>query len=255
MKQKILSNERPGSAIAKAFMILEMIVDAERPVALNTISENVNLPKPSAYRMLLQLEQNGLVKRDLTGKRFSIGDQFYSICLRAFRTVVHTSAVKDVITTLVTIVGETCNLGVLDGQDILYLERVECDQPLRIHLQAGSRVPVHATAVGKLTLSYISADKRRTLLERPLPKLTRNTFSKEELLSSIPTIRKQKFSTSREESMLGLAGIAVPIFNRNNQFLAGLAIHAPVSRFDKVTMEKALPYLRDAADKIAMTLE
>lgn len=248
------SSERPGSAIAKALRILEALVEAERPIALHELSEEVKLPKPSAHRMLLQLEENGLIKRDLSGKRFVIGDHFAELTLRTLGVMTRTGNVRNIMEGLVQTVGETCNLGVLDGRKVLYLERVECDQRLRVHLRAGSRVPLHATALGKLILANVPTEKYQNLIDGPLPKFTDNTLNRKQLLSQLPNIKVNGYSINQEESAIGLFGIAVPVFDDKGDFLAGLAIHAPISRFDEAAALKAVPLLNEAAQKISKTL-
>src|SRR3546814_18752046 len=66
---------------------------------------------------------------------------------------------------IVETVGETCNVGVLDGSEVVYLDRVECDWPLRTQLRAGSRVPLHCTGMGKLFLATLPARARRRIIE------------------------------------------------------------------------------------------
>ena len=249
------ADDRPGSAIGKAFKILDVLVDAEGTLALHELAERTGIPKPSAHRMLLQLEENGIVKRDLTGKRFIIGDTFANLAMNTVSALTRAGTVRDIIAGLVERIGETCNLGILDGHKILYLERVECDQPLRVHLTAGSRVPLHATAIGKLVLAFAPAEKRRRLLDAaPMPSLTEHTLDREGILAQLPVIRATGVSINWEESVIGLVGLGVPVFDAKGSFVAGLALHAPVSRFNEAAVDSAVPILQEGAREIAATL-
>ena len=250
-----MADDRPGSAIGKAFKLLEVLIAAEGSVALHALAERTGIPKPSAHRMLLQLEETGVVKRDLTGKRFVIGDTFADLAVKTVSSLTRTGAVRDIVAGLVERIGETCNLGILDGHQILYLERVECDQPLRVHLTAGSRVPLHATAIGKMVLAFAPADKRRRLLDAaPMPRLTERTLDREGILAQLPEIRATGVSINREESVIGLVGLGVPVFDGKGHFVAGLALHAPVSRFNDAAVNSAVPILKEGAKEIAATL-
>lgn len=250
------ASDGPNSAVSKALRIIEVLVEAKRPLALHEMAVETGMPKPSALRMLLQLEEIGTVKRDVTGKRYVIGDAFAGLAMRTVSHMTRTSTVRDLLAQLVETVGETCNLGVLDGRQVLYLERVESDQPLRMHLRAGSRVPLHATAVGKLILAFLPDEKRDRLLDGPaLPRLTENTLTRDALVAQLPEIRGRGFSINREESAIGLIGVAVPVLDPIGNILAGLAIHAPISRFDEAAARAAVPVLDKAAKDIARALQ
>src|SRR3546814_13027722 len=86
---------------------------------------------------------------------------------------------------IVETVGETCNVGVLDGSQVVYLDRVECDWPLRTQLHAGSRVPLHCTGMGKLFLATLPERARRRIIETlPLRRSTENTITDPERLET-----------------------------------------------------------------------
>ncbi|MEL6748229.1 MAG: IclR family transcriptional regulator [Pseudomonadota bacterium] len=247
--------DKPGSAIAKTFALLGAITRSDQPLALHDLAHAAGIPKPSAHRMLLQLEEIGIVKRDLTGKRFAIGDELATLALGAVGVLARTGTVRDIMQALVAEIGETCNLGVLDGREVLYLERVECEHALRLHLQAGSRVPLHTTAVGKLILAHATAEKCDRLLgDAPLEQLTPKTLTRAGLLAQLPEIRRTGFSMNRQESVLGVIGLGTPVLDDAGNMLAGLAIHAPLARFDEGAVEAAKPALRRAAQKIAGSL-
>lgn len=244
----------PGSAISKAFRLLDIIVDSALPISLNDISAMSGLPKPSAFRMLMQLEEVGAIKRDQTGKRFMAGDALNALAVRTLAAATRAPAIREIMTRLVSRIGESCNLGILDGRDVLYLERIECDRPLRMHLRAGSRVPAHCTAMGKLLLAHMPESKARRFLEASeLTAFTPNTVTDiDTLVAQFRDIRTSGASINREEFQLGLTGVAVPILIEGQGAVAGLAAHAPVFRMTAdEAFERALEPLREAAAAIA----
>jgi DNA-binding IclR family transcriptional regulator len=244
----------PGSAIAKAFRLLDMIVKSPQPISLNDLAARSAMPKASAHRMLLQLEAIGIVKRDVLGKRFSPGDDLAALAIDVIGALAKMPPVREIMQGLVNELGESCNLGILDGKDVLYLERIECDRPLRMHLRAGSRVPLHCTAVGKLVLAYMPERKARHLLEASgLPRFTENTITDMDvLIAQLGEIRHSGVSLNREEFTKGLIGAAVPVRSPHGAFVAGLAVHAPIFRMsvDQARVE-AVPKLLRAAERIS----
>ena len=132
-------------------------------------------------------------------------------------------------------VGEACNLTVLDGTQVTYLDRVESTWPLRITFQQGSKVPAYCSASGKLFLALMPPAKRDLLLRSmPLERLTENTMTAQAaLLKELTAIRRDGYALDREEFLSGLVCLAVPVFQQKAQSrscVAALAIQAPVTR-------------------------
>ncbi|WP_234833288.1 IclR family transcriptional regulator [Sinorhizobium meliloti] len=114
---------------------------------------------------------------------------------------------------VVDVTRETCNFVTRSGCDAIYLARVESDWPLRVHLEPGSRVPLHCTASGKLLLAHMDAQQRQKLLasltfERFRPA---TIMSADALETEFAEILCDGYSTDREEFMMGLIAIAVPV--------------------------------------------
>ena len=156
-------------------------------------------------------------------------------------------------------VGEACNLTVLDGTQVSYLDRVEAEWLLRISFQQGSKVPAYCSASGKLFLALMRPAKRDLLLRlMPLERLTDNTITeKDELLKELAEIRRLKYALDREEFLSGLVCLAVPVFQQKARLrtcVAALAIQAPITRMSHADILTKLPVLQHAADALAITL-
>jgi DNA-binding IclR family transcriptional regulator len=217
------------------------------------LAEQLDMPKPSVHRLLSQLEEVGVVSRDLAGKGYTVGPVWLRLAIDALTVRARQPAVRGIMRKLVDQVRESCNLAVLRDHEVLYLERVECDWPLRVQLQAGSRVPIHCTASGKLLLAQMSSRNRRKLLAGlHLQQFTHNTLTDPELLEKeCKTIRASGISINKEEYHLGLIGVAVPIRRSDSAVVAALAIHAPSFRMSVETALDYVPLLQEAAAEIA----
>jgi IclR family transcriptional regulator, acetate operon repressor len=126
---------------------------------------------------------------------------------------------------------------------------------LRMMFEAGSRVPVHCTASGKLLLAAAPEDTRERILSTiPLPRHTDNTITDpKEFKREMQRISKRGYSTDDEEYVTGLACVAVPIKGRGGQVFAAIACHAPVARMDLKMLVSKVPRLTEAADRLART--
>jgi DNA-binding IclR family transcriptional regulator len=243
---------RGGTAIQKAFRLMQTLFAADGPQQLTDLAEKLDMPKPSVHRLLTQLEEVGAVQRDLSGRGYTVGSTSVRLAVDALSARAKQPPVRNIMRRLVDQIGESCNLSILCEHEVLYLERVECDWPLRMQLHAGSRVPVHATASGKLLLAQMTPRARRKLLAGlTLQKFTVNTITDpDELEAECKLIRARGYSTNREEYHLGLTGVSTPVLGMGGQVVATLSIHAPVFRMTADEAVKHLPLLRSASAQI-----
>lgn len=246
-----------GSALTKGMAVLELVAEARRPLGLVEITERLGLPKPTVHRIIRQLEAEGLLRREPLRDRYGVGPRLCSLAVNALQASVGGGAVHAILEEVVELIGETCNLGVLDRTEVVYVDRVECDWALRLQLQPNSRLPVHATANGKLLLAFLpERSRRRVLSNADLTAFTPNTITERDRLEAeFARIRERDYSTNDQEFHLGLIGLAVPVRDSRGQVLAGLAIHAPLPRLDIDSALRHLPELREAAARIGSAME
>jgi len=245
-----------ASALQKSMIILGVLLDCDRPMSLAEIAQHTDIPRQTVYRIARQLEDAGLIRRELDGEGYTVGASLLDLSINALRLANRSLPVRGVLRNLVESVGETCNVGILDRDQVVYVERVECDWPLRLQFGPGSRVSVHATAIGKLMLAHLpSRTRRRILTSQTLTRYTENTVTDlAELDTQFRKIRKQGFATNDQENLQGMVALAVPIFDARQEVVAGLAIHAASARMDLAQLETRLPELLSAADTISASI-
>ncbi|WP_454856583.1 IclR family transcriptional regulator [Rhizobium binxianense] len=248
--------KEPNSAISRSIELLETISSHLRPVSVQELTLETGMPRQSVHRLITQLESLALLVREPGSDRFAIGPRLKSLSLSCISSYQQTSATHEILKELVKDVGETCNVGVLDSNQVLYIDRVECEWPLRVQLRPGSRVPVYCTAIGKLLLAFAESRNRQKILSYvPLTPLTDNTITDPILLDmAFEEIRLRNFSVNREEDALGLIAVAVPLRDPSGQVVAGLGMHAPTARMSLEKAKSCLPRLRAAAEEMAAAL-
>lgn len=244
------------SALQKGFSLLERLIEADRALTLAELVAQMDMPKATVHRLLINLEAAQLLKRDLTGKRYVPGDRLARFSLRAVVFSARMSPIRAILEHLVAEIGESVNLGVLDGTSVAYVQRVECNWPLRTHLSAGSRVPLHCTATGKLFLALMPTARKAALLDEiELQAYSPNTItSRKRLDEELARIRDERVAVNNEEFMVGAIGLSVPLIGIDGEMIAGLAVHAPVARLSVVDVRAHASTLRRAAEKLARTL-
>ena len=253
MKLMTSNEKQSGSAALRAFTVLEAVVRADKPVSLDEMASACGLPKPTVYRALVMLEQAGMLSREPVSKRYTAGARLSAFALKVLTNSIVRAPAHVILQRLVDEIGETCNVTMLDGNAIVYLDRVETPSPLRLNLQPGSHVPLHCTSSGKLLLSQLSRSQRQKLIGNgPLQSCTKNTITDVNLLEQeLERFRVDKVATNNEEFHVGMIGVAVPILDRNGHTCASLALQAPVVRMNLDQALQHIPSLRLAAQALS----
>lgn len=236
--------------------ILEAVASFEDPVAAVDIVPKVGLPKPTVHRLCVVLERLGFLQREPGSKRFVVGSRQEKLAFNSLINSVNRGARHAVLESLAREVGETVNITVLDGNWVVYIDRVESHWPLRTHLQVGSRVPLHCGASGLLFLSRMPAAKRRRLLTAaPLEKYTEKTITNPDAIEErLKIIRRTRIGIEAEEFMRGLIGIAVPVYDVRGRICATVSMHAPTARFNVNEVLALAPVLQRGAEAISKAL-
>ena len=244
----------------KPLALLEAVAALQHPASLAELAVNVGVPKPTMHRWLGSLEDAGLIQRTLGGRRYELAPRASQLAFSILSNHPGGAIRHEILRRVVHEISEACNITVLDGTQVTYLDRVESKWPLRVTFQQGSKVPAYCSASGKLFLALMQPAKRDVALsEMTFERFTDNTVTdKETLVRELSEIRRDGYALDREEFLEGLVCLAVPIRHhksRNNSCLAALAIQAPVSRMSQAEMLTKLPILKSAAMDLSATID
>jgi len=249
--------DAPIESIAlRAFAVLEEVVRAAAPMSLDEVTQACGLPKPTVFRILSLLQSADLLRREPLTKRYAVGPRLTAFALDLWRQSTLRVQWHRALEQAVEAIGESCNLTILEGDRVLYLDRVETRRPLRLHLEPGTRVPLHCTASGKLFLCQMSrVQVRRLLGPEPLEAHTPQTITRlSELYDDLDRVRETQVGTHDCELFDDSVAIAVPIADPSGYIYAAVAVHAPSSRESIESCMRHLPALRAAAARIAATM-
>ena len=246
--------EHKLGATARSFAVLEHVASSRAPVDVLDIIASLKLPKATAYRLVDWFVTQGYLSREPGRRRLIVGPKLTNLAFGALSSSIRHDTPHVVLQRLVHTLNETCNIGTLLNGEVIYLDRVEAEHwPLRLHYTIGSRVPLHCSAIGKLFLALAASPRRRRLLQSlELRPFTESTITDGvRLEAELRQIRKEQVSFDREEYLVGVVCMAVPVIGKNGEMLAALAIQAPEARMNVQTARRHLPTLRQAADELA----
>ena len=244
-----------NSSTLTAFAVLEILVAHGKPMTLAELIQATGMPKASLYRTLSLFEEARLVSRESNGRAYAPGTRLGRFALEILRHDSVSAVRRTILRRLVSEVGETCNLAMLSKGELIYMDRVEADWPLRLHLPMGSALPAHCSASGKLLLALKPAAEREQLVEAmPLTRFTERTICDRQLLAAeLDRIAANGYSLDNEEFVLGVACVAVPVRAADGEAVAALAVHAATARLPLARAIEFVPTLNEAAAAIAHT--
>ncbi len=239
----------------KAFSILEVVSLNPGPTTMSEILRTTGMTKPTAHRIVHLLTDMGFLERDEFDRGFIEGDSLVCLAHRILAAAAPRSLRHTILKGMSELVGETCNYGVLSGGEVIYLDRVEGKWPLGLRFDAGSRVPAHCTAIGKLMLSRLPEPELTATIEAmPRPSYAANTITDvDALLTALAEIKRDGIGTDNQEFMHGVVCVAVPVVGEDGRSLGGIAISAPEARMTLNEMLGFVPQMKDAAARLSAT--
>jgi IclR family transcriptional regulator, acetate operon repressor len=249
------TSNQSNAAAVRAFRVLETLASAGRPMSMTELVDALGLPKQTVHRILVQLMDAWLVTRGTGTRLYECSSRVRELAVNVLMHAGPAAARHALLEQLVARIGETCNLTMLCGNDVVYVDRVETEWPLRMHLHAGSHVPLHCSASGKLLLSFLAKDRReRMVATLPLRAYSERTITdRARLRDELATTRRRMLAINDQEHLRGLIAIAVPVMLDRNRACAAIAVQAPVGRLSLDDLLSFVPDLRQAADETAKT--
>ena len=242
-------------ATGKAFSVLEAVSANPAPISMAGIIRVTGMTKPTAHRIVNLLIDIGFLERHGLGMGLIEGARLVALAHRTLRAAAPRSLRHSILQGLSDETEETSNYGILNGGEIIYLDRVEAKWPLGLRFDAGSRVPAHCTAIGKLLLSRLSEDEVVARLRiMPKSRYTEKTMTDTDaLMKALRKIRETGIGTDNQEFMHGVVCQAVPVITEDGKCLGGIAISAPEARMTLDDARAFVPQMKAAAANFAST--
>lgn len=241
------SATRPAGTVQsldRALDILEELADADRALGVGELAERTGLPQGTVHRLLQSLQARGYVRRS-PARKYALGTGSLRLGDAAQRALVRSA--RPVLAGLVGLTGETANMAVLEGDDVVYVAQVSSPHTLRMFAEVGRHVPPHSTAVGKVLLAALPRDRVVALLRRTgLPARTPTTITDPEaFLAELDRVRAQGWAADEEEQETGIRCIAVPV-GRDGRVVAALSVSGPADRFTTATSDALVEAMQRA---------
>ena len=244
-------------ALGRGLQILEAFSEQSPSLSLTEIASTVGLDKSTVFRSVYTLENLGYLERDPETKRYRPGLKVLRLGFGVLNSLEMTQIARPYLKALSAKCGETTNMTIRDGKEIVYVVRNKTQQVVSINLQLGSRLPVYCASMGKAQLMDLSRDELRDLLgEGPYPVMGPNTITTlDALVAELDKVRQQGYAINDEEMALGLRSVAAPVREASGQVAAAINISVPSARVSRQEMEMVLaPMVMETAHQISLAL-
>ena len=243
-------------SVARALAILDTLAEARRELALHEIADRLGLPKSTAHGLISTLKDFGYIEQSAFTAKYKLGLRLFEVgSIVALGWDVRTVAAP-YIQRLLEEMRETVHLVVLDKYEVLYIDKRETSESLRIASQVGMRLPAHCTGVGKVLMAYLTEEERREIIKaKGLPRYTRNTLTDPLALEGeLCRIREQGYSIDNEEIMDSLKCVAAPIWDQSGNVISAISLSGPISRMQGDRFQKAIRLVTKTAEDISSNL-
>jgi DNA-binding IclR family transcriptional regulator len=232
------------SVTGRAFAVLETFTPESPALTLSEIARRARLPLTTTHRLVGELSATRALERDRDG-RYRIGLRLWEIASLAPRGVPLREAALPFLEDLYEVTHENVQLGVREGHEVVYIERIAGRQAVGVLTRVGGRFPLHASGNGLVLLAHAPETVQREVLEGPLQRFTAHTVTDPERLGRmLAQIRRDGFAVSDRQVTVDALSVAAPIFDARGEVIASLSI---VTRAGSSVVERLAPAVRAAA--------
>ena len=233
--------------------VLDAVSTADAPMRFTDLLARVDQPRGTLHRQITNLIDEGLLQVN-PDNSYELGLRLLKFASNAWAENRFREIAEPHLRRLYATVGETIHLGVLQGVEVIYLDKVESRQSVRMHSQIGNASPAFCTGVGKAAMSALPDPELhlRVAAIRFHPYTANTITSPKALLAEIGEIRAAGYGFDREEHETGIHCVAAPIAEPDRGFFAGVSVTAPVYR---VSVEQMNAWARDVCETSAAIMD
>ena len=243
-------------AVSRAVAALNALARASDGLTLSELARETGEPKSTLHGILATLVEAGLLVRDGATKRYRLGPHLLALAGAYARQSDLLRAFGEVARPLARELGETIQLAILQGRDVLYIGKQEGTQWVRLASEVGTRLPAHATSLGKCLLAWLPPEElERLLAAGPLVALTPRTITDPDILrAELAQVRARGYAIDRGETLPDLWCFGAPVRDAQGAVVAALSISVPVTRIASERIDELIAAARRAATELSLRL-
>jgi DNA-binding IclR family transcriptional regulator len=247
------NDSKQVKSILKVAAIIDLLTGSEEPLSLGTIAKELGIAKSTLHGLISTLVDVGYVAQDGETGRYLLGFRLFEIGSSVSRKWNERKIAYPYMQLLAEQTGETVHLAALDDGEVLYINKQESSNSIRIVTDTGVKLPAYCTGVGKVLLAGLNPVAFKKYAKgRDFVQYTANTITELDVLKAeLNNIRSQGYAIDEQEYLEGLRCIAAPIFNHKGEVTSALSVAGPLLRMKGETFEEKKRHILDAARNVS----
>lgn len=242
--------------IDRAFDILEILAFEKDGLGVTEIGNRLGLHKSTVHRILGTMVKRGYIEKTRDRGLYKVGLKLVEISSIYLNSVELKTEARPYLSALMSKLGQPVHLATLDDCDVVYIDKIEQVNSIRLYSQIGRRVPAYCSALGKCLLSGLSDEEVEIRLSKMnyVGYTNCTVTSKEELFRQIIETRRNGWAIDDEEHELGVRCVAAPIFDYRGKVVAAVSISASTNVFSRDRVEEFVRHVKETAHEISLRL-
>jgi DNA-binding IclR family transcriptional regulator len=238
-----------ATAVERALAILECLDSSKRGLNISELSRRLKIPKSSTHVIVVTLERLGYLERKPGSLNYHLGLKAYSMGHGMMKNLSVAEIALPNLRVLVDQIQMPAHLAVADGDQGIYIQKVDRPSLIRIDTYVGRRMDLHCTGVGKVILTWDTSDVAEHILSKDAYiRYTSNTItSSRALRRELARVQKTGYAVDDEEEELGVRCVAVPVFHSTGRFVAALSVTGTTAQLPLDAIESVAERLKRAA--------
>lgn len=242
-------------SVDRALSILEIFTREQPECGVSDIARTLSLNKSTTFGLLSTLERRGYVEQNPENGKYRLGLKALEIGSLKIASFDVAGIAHPILKNLVAQLGETAHLAIYDRGEVIYIDKVESDNTLRIASFIGKRNPAYCTGVGKCLLAFQpKSEIDRVLGQGLVPRTPKTVVNPREFLNELSRIRETDQARDDEEFSLGLVCASAPVRDSSGQVIAAISVSAPTIRTPPERRAEFSRILDEAARTISQAL-
>lgn len=251
-----MAGENFISIVAKALTVLESLRGADQGLSLKEVSKTSKLPKTTAFRILFTLEQQGYVEKVSGNGCYRLSTKIMEFGVEKADHRRLKELARPVMQRLLTEFQETVNLGVIEQEEVLYIDVLESPHTFRLAAKVGARGSLHATSLGKAITAFQPEEAALAAVRGAgMAKFTDHTIVRlPDLQEELRLIRRRGYAVDEQESLDGVRCVAAPILDRDGQAVAAISVSGPSIRMTPAQVRNIAEMMIEGCSEISARL-
>jgi len=240
-------------SVERALKILDLFDEHKSELKITEISEKMGLHKSTVHSLLKTLHEYSYIDQNPDNGKYRLGLKLAERGNLVISNMDIRKTAKKYLLDLSAKTGQTVHLGILDGREGVYIDKVEGEQSIIRYSRIGRRLPLHSTAIGKVLLAYQPPNELEHLLKNyNYQYQTANTIINEAVFrKEIEKVKEQGYAVDEQENEQGVRCAAVPIFNGKGRVLAAISISTLISRVNDPELQIFIDLLKTSCNELS----